>query len=54
MLARKIKAVEEEIKARNKRTDLKLRTGLEKTYAWIYDEVMHCQKTGKASIVNVA
>ena len=34
--------------------NIKLRTGLEKTYAWIYDEVMHCQKTGKASIVNVA
>ena len=34
--------------------NIKLRAGLEKTYAWIYDEVMHCQKTGKASIVNVA
>lgn len=33
---------------------IKLRDGLEKTYAWIYDEVMHCEKTGKASIVNVA
>jgi GDP-D-mannose 3', 5'-epimerase len=34
--------------------NIKLRTGLEKTYAWIYDEIVHCQKTGKASIVNVA
>jgi nucleoside-diphosphate-sugar epimerase len=34
--------------------NIKLRAGLEKTYAWIYDEIVHCQKTGKASIVNVA
>ncbi len=33
---------------------VKLRDGLEKTYAWIYDEIMHAQKTGKASVVNVS
>jgi len=34
--------------------NIRLRDGLEKTYAWILDEIQHVQKTGKASVVNVA
>ena len=33
---------------------IKLRDGLEKTYAWIYEEMLHAQKTGRASVVNVS
>ena len=33
---------------------VKLRDGLEKTYAWIYDEIVTAQKTGKKSVVNVS
>jgi nucleoside-diphosphate-sugar epimerase len=33
---------------------VKLRDGLEKTYAWIHDEIVTAQKTGRASVVNVS
>jgi GDP-D-mannose 3',5'-epimerase len=34
--------------------NIRLRDGLEKTYAWIHDEIVATQKSGRASIVNVA
>jgi GDP-D-mannose 3', 5'-epimerase len=34
--------------------NVRLRDGLEKTYAWIHDEVMACQRSGKSSVVNAA
>jgi GDP-D-mannose 3', 5'-epimerase len=34
--------------------NIRLRDGLEKTYAWIHDEVVACAQSGRASIVNVA
>jgi nucleoside-diphosphate-sugar epimerase len=34
--------------------DIRLRDGLEKTYAWIHDEITTTQKSGRASVVNVA
>jgi len=34
--------------------DIRLRDGLEKTYAWIHDEITNTQKSGRASVVNVA
>ena len=33
---------------------IRLRDGLEKTYAWIHDEIVATQKSGRASVVNVA
>ncbi len=32
----------------------KLRDGMEKTYAWIYDEIVQHRTTGKAAVVNVS
>jgi GDP-D-mannose 3',5'-epimerase len=34
--------------------NIRLRDGMEKTYAWILDEIQNVQKTGRASVVNVA
>ena len=34
--------------------NIRLRDGLEKTYAWIHDEVVSTQRSGRASVVNVA
>ena len=34
--------------------NIRLRDGLEKTYAWIHDEIVTTQKSGRASVVNVA
>ena len=34
--------------------NIRLRDGLEKTYAWIHDEIVATQKSGRASVVNVA
>lgn len=34
--------------------NIRLHDGLEKTYAWIHDEIVATQKSGRASVVNVA